>query len=180
MRDVKALFYPEQIVTGRVVAMNEWFATIDIQGQTLPLENRFIDWTAIERPACLLQLGQRIQAVVHSKQSKDTIYACRTLVPSVFWLGFWLDRLPLLDDPWPHFKTRYPEGSILDVEFLEYTNFYVAKARTESGMVIELMNSDLHPSEKCSRFGETLLPHQFLQIAIRHFSARTVRAKRLE
>lgn len=179
MRDIEALFYPEQIVTGRVIAMNDGFASIDVQGQVLPLENRFINWNSIGKPSAHLRLGERIQAVVHSKQCKDTIYACRTLTPRVFWQGFWLDRLPLLDDPWPHFKSRHPEGSILEVEFLGYTNFYVAKVRTESGFIIELMNSDLHPSKKSNGFDEALLPYQFIQIAIRRFSVRTVRAKRL-
>lgn len=180
MRAFDSLFYPEQRVTGYVTAMNDLFATINIQGQVLPLENRFISWQSIDKPADHLRLGERIQAVVHSQHCKDSLYRCRTLVPSVFWQGFWLDCLPFLDDFWPHFKEQYPVGSILELEFLEYVNFYVSHASTESGQVIELMNNDLHPSGKLSLFSETLQRHQFIQIAIRQFSARTVRSKRLK
>lgn len=180
MRAVDSLFYPEQRVTGHVTAMNDWFATINIQGQALPLENHFISWQFIDKPSDHLRLGERIHAVVHSEHCKDSLYRCRTLLPSVFWHGFWLDCLPLLDDPWPMFKEHYPVGSVLELEFLDYTNFYTAHARTESGLVIELMNSDLHSWGNSSDFVEPLQSHQFIRIAIRQFSARTVRSKRLQ
>ena len=180
MRTREPLFYPEQVVTGRVVAMNDWFATIDIQGQTLPLENRFIRWESIDQPSDLLMLGQRLQAVVHEQRCKDSLYRCRTLKPSVFWHGFWLDCLPLLEDPWPRFMALHPKGTILEVQFLEYVNLYVSKARTESGFVIELMNRDLVCKGQTSRDEEILVRHQFLKIVIHAFSARTVRVKRLQ
>ena len=180
MRTRESLFYPEQVVTGRVVAMNDWFASIDIQGQKLPLENRFIQWEFNDKPSDLLMLGQRLQAVVHEQGCKDSLYRCRTLKPSVFWHGFWLDCLPLLDDPWPHFKALHPEGTVMELDFLKYINHYVAKARTESGRVVELMNSDLHPGEKSTRFADELLPYQPIKLVIRGFSGRTLRSKRLK
>jgi hypothetical protein len=179
MRSGEPHFYPEQVVTGRVVAMNDWFATIDIQGQALPLENRFIHWQSPDQPSDLLMLGQRLQAVVHERHCKD-MYSCRTLVPGVFWHGYWLDCLPLLEDPWPRFKALHPKGTILEVEFLEYINLYVSKARTEAGFVIELMNRDLVCKGQTSRDEEILVSHQFLKIVIHAFSERTVRVKRLQ
>jgi len=198
MTNRHAPFYPGEIVTGQVEALHNLFATVKLAGgYLLPLERRFIDWQPVYKTSDVLSLGDRIQAVVWPKSAMKSTYRCRTLEATIQWKGFWLDCLPLIEDPLVDFQARYPVGSQLEVQFVRYVNHYIAHARTADGLIIELMNRDLHPEKRRKStelscidlladseysnpsFAFSLLPEQCLQIAIRRYDQRTIRSKRL-
>lgn len=198
MKNQYAPFYPGEIVTGHIEALHPLFATVKLAtGYRLPLEKRFLDWQPIARISDVLSVGDCIQAVVRSKDTLTSAYNnCRTLKASIYWKGFWLDRLPLVDDPLLDFQACHPVGSVIEVQFVCYVNHYTAHVRTAEGVILELMIRDLHPAKPRNRrnflddimqapeytqpsFGLSLLPEQCVQITIRRYDQRTILCKRL-
>ncbi|MFZ4534955.1 hypothetical protein [Propionivibrio sp.] len=150
MKSIDPPFYPGETVVGRVVSLGPRFATIDIGGWQVPLETAFIDWNAYRTPGEVLSLGDRLNAVIHDDGRLDSLYRRHGLRPKQIWDGFWLSRLPLLEDPWPALALKYPDGSVVEVEMIDYVNWYIARVRMPEGLVIELRTGDIHLKTKRS------------------------------
>ncbi len=172
-------FYPNETLIGHVVELKDWFAVVKIRGWQLPLEKRFISWDVIKTASDILSIGERVQVVVHAEGYGKKAYQNRHLYPTLFWHGFWLSCLPLFEVPGQKFQTKYPEGSIIDVEFIEYVNYYTARAKTPDGSIIELLLRDAHPKNDNLAFERSLYAKQCISIKVRRFDGRTLLAKRL-
>lgn len=173
-------FYPNEIITGHVIELRYWYAIIKLWDWKLPIEKAFITWDLIDNVHEALHVGQRIQAVVQPESIGISQYQRSYQFPKLFWHGYWLNRLPLLESPEDKYKNHYPNGSIIEVEFLEYVNFYTAKARLPDGTLIELLQRDLHPKNSSTRFEASIQPRQRIPLKVKQFKGRTLLGKRLE
>jgi hypothetical protein len=172
-------FYPNEAVTGHVVELNGWFAVVKVRGWELPLEKRFISWDVLKTASDALSISERIQVVVHAESAGKQDYQRRHLYPTLFWHGFWLSRLPLLETPRQKYQSRYEEGSIIEVEFMDYINYYTARAKMPDGSIIELLQRDLHPKNVDLAFEQSLYTRQCITMRVRRFDGRSLLAKRL-
>jgi ribosomal protein S1 len=166
-------FYPNEIVVGNVIAMKARFAVLNVCGWQLPLETRFIAWDALRHPNERLAIGQRLEVVVNDQRIGEIAYRLGILDPVIRWQGYWLSRLPLLDDFWPQLHAKYPVGSVIEVEFIGYSNPYVARAKTPEGFIIELLNNDLHPRRGNVKFNENFEPGQRIELVVRELRRRS-------
>jgi hypothetical protein len=161
-------FYPGEIVVGEVVSLGPKFANIDVRGRRVPLETMFLDWNAIRSPDEILSPGDRISAVIQADGRLESRYRRYGLVPRLIWNGFWLSRLPLLDDPWPELMRKYSDGTVVEVEMIDYVNWYVARVRMPEGLVIELRTGDIHlMSKRFSSFQRTMQPGERFKVVFR-------------
>jgi hypothetical protein len=162
-------FYAGETVVGRVVSLGPKFANIDVRGWRLPLETMFLDWNAIRSPDEILSPGDRISAVVHADGQLESRYQRYGLMPKQVWNGFWLSRLSLMDDPWPELMLKYSDGTVVEVEMIDYVNWYIARVRMPEGLVIELRTGDIHLRSKrftdCQR---KLQPGERFKVVFRH------------
>ncbi len=134
---IDALFSPAEIVSGRVVGINPRFATLKIRCELVPLEKKCITWSALKSAEEVLSLGDRVEVMVFEGSSDHMAHLRYHLWPKQVWEGRWSSRLPLLDDPWPSLMDRYPEGSVVEVEMVDYVNWYIARVRLPDGLLIE-------------------------------------------
>ncbi len=128
-------FYSGETVVGRVVGLAPRFATIKVCGRIVPLEVAFMDWNALRTADEALSIGDRVEAVVYTGNRLDEFHQRRWMWPKQVWNGAWLNRLPLLDDPWPRLMEKYSDGSVVEVEMVDYVNWYIARARLPSNTV---------------------------------------------
>ena len=171
-------FYPNEIVVGKVVAMKARYAVLNVCGWQLPLETRFIAWDALRHPTEHLSMGDRLEVVVNDQRIGEIAYRLGFLDPIIRWHGYWLSRLPLLEDFWPQLHAKYPEGSVIEVEFLGYSNPYVARAKTPEGFIIELLINDLHPRKGNLGFNKKLKSGERIELIIRKFRRRSIWVQR--
>jgi hypothetical protein len=52
--------------------------------------------------------------------------------------------VPLLENPWPVLRAKYPEGSVVEVEMVDYVNWYIARVKMPEGLLVELRTNDIH------------------------------------
>lgn len=173
-------FYPNEIITGHVVELRDWYAVIQVRDWHLPIEKQFISWDLINNARQALDIGQRIQAVVHPETIGTQQYSRSYQFPKLFWHGYWLNRLPLLESPEDKYKDIHPNGSMIDIEFMAYINFYTAMAKLPDGTIIELLQRDIHPGNHAAQYAALLQPCQQITIRVKQFKGRTLLGKRLE
>lgn len=171
-------FFPEETVSGRVVSLSDRFAVVNVRGWLLPLETRFTDWNYLKRPSDLLSTGDRLDVVVHDEKVTPLIYRRQLMSAKFAWHGYWLDRLPLLHNFWPELEARYTEGSVVEVEFIDYTNWYIARVRMPEGYIVEMRTNDIHPRMKSQRFSFKFQPGESFRVVIRTLSRRSMWVQR--
>lgn len=173
-------FYPNETVVGHVVALNDGLAVVKVRGWQLPLQKQFITWDVIKTAKDVLSIGERIQVVVQTENLGQQVFQRRAyFFPTIFWHGFWLNRLPLLTPPEEKFKHKYPEGSLLEVEFMEYINFYTARAKMPDGSIVELLLRDIHPKKNNSNYQSSIDAGQYITLRVKRFKERTLLGKRI-
>lgn len=114
-------FYPGEVVFGTVVRLCRHFAELNVRGYKIPLDTRLISWDEISSASSILEIGQRIEVMAltrnhHIRQSRQDKSDHRGTMSD----GYWLTRLPLLENPWPVLAERYPDGSVVEVELIEF------------------------------------------------------------
>ena len=50
--------------------------------------------------------------------------------------GFWISRLPLIENPWPGLCAKYPDGTIVEVEMVDYLDRHTARAKLPEGLLV--------------------------------------------
>lgn len=160
-------FNSGDVVAGKVVGITDRFALINALGWELPLDTRHITWDVLRNPAERLSLGNRLELVVQTgmtaRERRQLDYPC-----SDAHYGFWLSRLPLLENPWPALRERYQDGSVVEVEFIDYLNWYIGRVRMPEGLIIELRTNDIHPSSKRSNeYARKLQPGERFRVVFR-------------
>lgn len=165
-------FYAGEIVAGKVIRLTNHYAVMDIRGVELPLETQFITWDALAKPAENLSLGDRLEVMM---QFGKAIPEQRKLFypwPKYDKDGFWLNRLPLLDNPWPTLCKRYQDGSVVEVEMIDYVNWYIARVRMPEGLIVELRTNDIHlsASRRSKNYGRKLYRGERIRIVFRRIS----------
>ncbi len=171
-------FFPEETIAGRVVSLSDRFAVLDIRGWHLPLETRFIDWNYLKNPSEILSIGCLLDVVVHDGKMIPAIYRRQFMSPKFVWHGYWLDRLPLLENFWPELEERYTEGSVVEVEFIDYTNWYIGRVRMPGGYIVEMRTNDIHPRMKSQRLSFKFQPGESFKVIIRQLSRRSMWVQR--
>jgi hypothetical protein len=163
-----ALFSPGEQITGRVIAMTSRFATLEIRSTLIPLEKEFISWTALKSTDEVLSLGDRVEVMVFEGREDHSSHRRYRLWPRQVWNGRWASRLPLLDDPWPSLEDQYPEGTVVEVEMIDYVNWYIARVRLPDGLVVELRTNDIHlRTPKSSSYVRTLYRGERFKVVFR-------------
>ncbi|MBL8421317.1 MAG: hypothetical protein JNK92_11855 [Dechloromonas sp.] len=82
--------------------------------------------------------------------------------------GFWLSRLPLFPNPWPALEEKYPDGSVVEVELIDYVNWYILRAKLPEGLAVELRTNNVHPcSGRHTELGRKLLPGEKIEVVFR-------------
>ena len=137
-RNVDPPFYPGEIVTGRVLKLLRNRAILDVRGWTMPLDKRLICWDALRCPSEVLSTGEKIEVMIQTYNHFDPIHKKAWAQISSKFEGFWLTRLPLLENPWPRLIAKYPEGSIVEIEIVDYTALHTARARFPKGLLVEV------------------------------------------
>ena len=161
-------FYSGEIVAGKVCKMTNRYAVLTIRGWELPLETGFITWDALTKPAEKLSLGDRLEVMMQSGISYNTLRKLGYPSPKYDKNGFWLNRLPLLENPWPILCERYQEGSVVEVEMINYVNWYIARVRMPEGLIVELRTNDIHPRPlRSNEYGRKLYPGERIRIVFR-------------
>ena len=135
-------------VTGHVSRISDQYALLTIRGWELPLETRFMSWDALKNPAEKLSIGDRVKVMIQSGMSGNELRKLNYSWPKYHKDGYWLNCLPFFENPWPRFINRYKEGSVIEVEMIDYLNWYIARVRMPDGFIIELRINDIHPRSK--------------------------------
>lgn len=160
-------FRSGEIVAGSVVDLRPNFAVIRVCGQLLPIATRDLEWNVILQAAEMLSIGDRLKAVVYFAGDNEHGNNQRT-PPACAWNGMWLTRLPLLENPWRVLKEKYSEGSVVEVEMIDYVNWYVARVRFPEGFVVEMKTNEIHPaSARHTGLGRPLRPGERFQVVFR-------------
>lgn len=141
---INPLFSPAEIVSGRVIAMAPRFATLEIRREKIPLDRDSIGWSALKSVEEALSLGDRVEVMVFEGNHNYPFHRRYYAWPRQVCNGRWASRLPLLDDPWPLLEDQYPEGSVVEVEMVDYVNWYIARVRLPDGLLVELRTNDIH------------------------------------
>ncbi|MDR3298733.1 MAG: hypothetical protein LBU43_01710 [Candidatus Accumulibacter sp.] len=161
-------FYSGETVTGQVVALGRRCASLNIRRWIVQIDKEFIDWNALRSPSELLSIGDRLQVVVHLHDASNPIHRKYRLTPRHTFHGAWASRLPLLDDPWPELQARYPEGTVVEVEMIDYVNWYIARVRMPEGLVVELRINDIHiRSSRTTNYQRPLCPGERFKVVFR-------------
>lgn len=162
------LFSPGEIVSGRVIAIAPRFATLEIRCALIPLGKESITWSALKSAEEALSLGDRVEVMVFEGNSDHPVHRRYHMYPRQVWDGRWASRLPLLDDPWPSLKNQYPEGSVVEVEMVDYVNWYIARVRLPDGLMVELRTNDIHlRTRKTDQYVRPLRPGERFRIVFR-------------
>lgn len=136
-RNVDPPFYPGEIVTGRVLKLKSAQAILNVRGWTIPLDKRLIGWDVLYSPAEVLSVGENIKVVIQTHACCDPVHKkVRTYFDQCG--EFWISRLPLLENPWPELAAKYPDGSVVEVEMVNYTAPHTARARFPEGLLVEV------------------------------------------
>lgn len=114
-------FYPGEVVFGTVVRLYQHFALLNVRGYKMALEIPLMSWSEHRGASSILEIGQRIDAMAltrdyHTRQRGRS----RSNYQGMMSGGYWLSRLPLLENPWPALAERYPDGSTVDVELVDF------------------------------------------------------------
>lgn len=114
-------FYPGEVVFGTVVRLYQHFALLNVRGYKMALETPLMSWNEHRNASSVLEVGQRVDAMAltpncHTRQKGRR----RSNYQGMMSGGYWLSRLPLLDDPWPALAKRYPDGSMVEVELVDF------------------------------------------------------------
>jgi hypothetical protein len=144
MKPVIHPFCSGETVAGRVVGLYRRYAAVHVWGLELPLEVAFIDWNRLRTADEALSLGDRVEAVVYLEPVPNAFHRSHRLWPRQVWHGAWLSRLPLLANPWPALQARYVDGSVVEVEMVDYIDRKTARVRIPGGLVIGLSTRDIH------------------------------------
>lgn len=92
------------------------------------------------------------------------------LGPNLTFDSVWASRLPLLENPWPNLTAKYKDGDVVEVELIDYLNWYIARVRLPEGLVVELRTNDIHPrSQKTEYLGRKLNAGERFKVVFRQF-----------
>jgi hypothetical protein len=168
MKPFNPPFYSGETAIGKVVSLGPRFATLEVRRWIVPIEASFLDWNATRAPEELLSIGDRLEVVVYFDDKLDLLHHRHWMFPKQVWNGVWASRLPLLNDPWPALIDKYPEGSVVEVEMIDYVNWYIARARMPDGLVVELRTNDIHlRTSKTSTYARRLHPGERFKVVFR-------------
>lgn len=163
--------YPGEILSGRVAAIQRNNIMLAVAGKRLPVETKLLTWDAIRSAAEILSLGERITVIATGGQAEKSGRFGTFMTPSrrqCFVGNLWLSRLPLLPNPWPTLEEKYVEGSVVEVEFVDYVNWYILRAKMPEGFMFELRTNDVHPrSGRNTGLGRRFLPGERIEIVFR-------------
>lgn len=114
-------FYPGELVFGTVVRLYQHFALLNVRGYKMPLETPLMSWNELRDASSILEIGQRIEVMAlprnyHARQKGRS----RSNYQGMMSGGYWLSCLPLLENPWPTLAERYPDGSMVEVELVDF------------------------------------------------------------
>lgn len=114
-------FYPGEVVFGTVARLYQHFALLNVRGYKMPLETPLMSWNALRDASSILEIGQRIEAMAltsdyHARQKGRSRSSYQGMISG----GYWLSRLPLLENPWPALAERYPDGAVVEVELVDF------------------------------------------------------------
>lgn len=114
-------FYPGEVVSGTVVRLYQHFALLNVRGHKMALETQLMSWSVCRDASSVLGIGARIEAMAltrdyPARRKEWSLSNYRGMMSG----GFWLSRLPLLENPWPTLADLYPDGSMVDVELVDF------------------------------------------------------------
>lgn len=174
-----ALLNSGDVVSGRVVEMKPLYATMSVMGQCMPLTTSHICWDVLRNPNERLSLGDRLEMAVCPAMTFRDMRKMDYPTPIVSNGGIWLSRLPLIENPWPKLQQRYQDGAVVEVECIDYLNWYVARVRLPEGLIIELRTNDIHPrSRRSVEYGRKFQPGERFLIVFRKISSTRVWVER--
>lgn len=131
-------FYPGEVVVGIVRKLRHHEAVLDVRGWRMPLEARLMSWNRVRSVSLDLELGQRLEVMVLTPETHVRLHACDR--PSVMGKvhGYFISRLPLLENPWPALAETYPDGSEIEVELVRYERKGYAIVRIADSVLSEM------------------------------------------
>lgn len=164
----ESLFGTGEIVSGRVVALAPRFAALEIRQVLVPLGKEHMSWSALKSAEEAIGIGDRVEVMVFEGKDDHPSHRRYRIWPRQIWDGRWASRLPLLDDPWPGLEEQYPEGSVVEVEMVDYVNWYIARVRLPDGLLVELRTNDIHlHTASNDQYARTLRPGERFRIVFR-------------
>lgn len=137
-------FCDGEVHVGKVIYITDRYAILDVCGCNLPLETCFISWSVLLNPVEILSLGDKMEVVVQCGTNGRLLRQNKYPTPKVLFKGCWLNRLPLIANPWPAIRERYQDGSVVEVEIVDQINCYIARARMPEGVVIQLSSNEIY------------------------------------
>jgi len=162
-------FFAGELVVGTVRKLYRCMAELDVRGWQMPLNTGLMSWGELKHSASMLEIGQRLEVMVLSRNSivsPDEWKRSRYSGSQVE--GYWISRLPLLKNPWPELAKIYPDGSVIEVEFVEYdfngSQAFVKLSEEILGKVS--MIQVLHRSRFDSSFPIQLLPGETIRVMV--------------
>jgi ribosomal protein S1 len=118
--NIDSLFFSGEVVSGMVINLQHRFALIEMRGYKLPLETHLMSWGSVIEPSSVVETGERIKVMVLTQKSKIGLRRSERPILTNKNSDFWLSRLPLLDNPWQALERKYPDGSVIEVELVDY------------------------------------------------------------
>jgi hypothetical protein len=174
-------FYSGEILAGRVNRLEDRFATLSVRGYSLPLETEFISWEALIKPAERLAIGDRLQVVIQTCADTTKWGRLTGCWPNYNYCGYWLNCLPLFNNPWDAVRKRYQPGSVVEVEMIDYVNWYIARVRMPENLLVEMRTNDIQPSAYGqSKFGRKLNRGERFRVVIHRIYDRGFWVERFE
>jgi|GEM_PF-2973138 len=159
-------FYSGELVVAKVAELRPRFAILSIRRVMVPINLRHIDWNSLRSPEEKLSVGNRVDVAVYVDEMTDLTH--KGLGPDVTFDGVWASRLPLLENPWPNLTAKYKDGDVVEVEMIDYLNWYIARVRLPEGLIVELRTNDIHPrSQRPQYLGRKLNAGERFKVVFR-------------
>jgi len=136
-------FYAGEVVKARVLSVLRFYAVVEVRRWQMRLDKELLSWEALRYTSEVLSVGDHIDVLIQSTEHFDPLGESRCYRSDHITFGFWLTRLPLLKNPWPDIEAKYSTGSVVEVEFIDYVNWYIARVRLPEGVVVEVRTNDI-------------------------------------
>jgi hypothetical protein len=159
---------PGEVMAGRIVRIGEKSAGVLVRGREWPLCLTQTSWDAPGHCRESLALNDRVELMLVNRE------ICERAGYRIHYgrqepgQEHWLSRLPLLPNPDRDFGSGLQEGDVVEVEALDYVNWYILRVRLPDRRIIEVRTNDVHPcSANSTRWTRKLQPGERFEIIVR-------------
>ncbi|MBK6637443.1 MAG: hypothetical protein IPG34_07005 [Rhodocyclaceae bacterium] len=164
--------YAGEVMTGRVVELHRKLVVLSLRNELHPLFHKQMEWLPIRTPSEMYERGERVQVMVVNREIMQQIDFRHWRMNDAPQGQLWLSRLPLVTNTASTLEEMYQEGDVVEVQVVDYVNWYIARVLLPSGLMIEMRTNDIHPgSSRDSQWRRKLMRGEKIEVVFRRASA---------